>query len=167
MRHLVRQSFPIVSGAVLALSACSDKTPKPDAAAAAPPAAPAGGIPIESTTFAPALAVDLSTSTKAPSGLYYKDLTVGTGAEVAAGQKLSMKYTVWLANGTQVDAGTYSYHLGAHEVIDGWDLGAVGMKVGGRRQLIVPPALAYGPGGSGAVPPNAVLVFMVELLSAE
>jgi FKBP-type peptidyl-prolyl cis-trans isomerase len=164
MRHLVRQTFPIVSGFVLALAACSDKPAKPDSSAPAP--APAG-TPIESTSFAPALTVDLSTSTKAPSGLYYKDLTVGTGAEVAAGQKLSMKYTVWLADGTQVDAGTYSYRLGAHEVIDGWDLGAVGMKVGGRRQLIIPPALAYGPGGSGAVPPNAVLVFMVELLSVQ
>ena len=161
MHHLVRRSLLIISAFSSALAACADKSARPEAAAAAP------ATPIESTNFAPALAVDLAASTKADSGMYYKDLTVGTGPEVAAGQKLTMKYTGWLADGTEFESSTYPFRLGAHAVIEGWDLGVVGMKVGGRRQLIIPPALGYGAGGSGAIPPNAVLVFEVELVSAE
>lgn len=161
MHFRIRRSLLIVSAFSSVLAACADKPGRPEGLD------PAAATPIESTTFVAALAVDLAASTKAPSGLYYKDLTVGTGPEVAAGQKLTMKYTGWLADGTQFDSGTYPYRLGAREVIEGWDLGPVGMKVGGKRQLIIPPALAYGPGGSGPIPPNAVLVFVVELISAE
>jgi FKBP-type peptidyl-prolyl cis-trans isomerase len=160
MHHRVRSSLLTVS-AFSVLAACADKPARPEASAAAT------ATSIESTTFVESLAVDLAASTKTPSGLYYKDLTVGTGPEVAAGQKLTMKYTGWLANGTQFDSGTYPFRLGARQVIDGWDVGAVGMKVGGRRQLIIPPALGYGASGSGAIPPNAVLVFDIELISAE
>ncbi len=158
MRHLVRQSLLVVSTCSAGLTACSDNN------TVAP-------TPIESTTFAPVLGVDLAASTKAPSGLYYRDMTVGTGATVANGQQLSMRYTGWLANGTQFDSNVngspYVFRLGAGAVIDGWDLGIVGMKVGGRRQLIIPSALGYGPGGSGSIPPNAVLVFIVDVLSAQ
>lgn len=126
---------------------------------------------IEATTFASALGIDLAASTKTPSGVYYRDMTVGTGATVTNGQQLSVRYTGWLADGTQFDSNVSGsllvFRLGAREVIDGWDLGIPGMKVGGRRQLIIPPARGYGAAGSGSIPPNAILVFVVDVLSAQ
>ena len=119
-------------------------------------------VPIESTTFAASLGVDLAHSTKTASGLYYRDIRVGTGATLAAGSAVNAKYTGALANGTVFDAGTYAFTLGAGRVIQGWDEGLVGMKVGGSRQLIIPSSLGYGPSGSGPIPPNATLVFTVE-----
>jgi FKBP-type peptidyl-prolyl cis-trans isomerase FkpA len=125
---------------------------------------------IESARFAPALGVNLAVSTKTPSGLYYRDLTPGTGPVVAPGQQVSAIYTGWLTDGTQFDSNAgstpYSFRVGAHQVIAGWDEGVVGMHVGGKRQLIIPPALGYGAGGSGPIPPNATLVFTVEVVSA-
>jgi len=130
----------------------------------------AGTGAIESATFAPALNVNLSASTKLPSGLYYRELAPGTGPEVKAGQQVAASYTGWLTNGTQFDSNAggapFSFRVGAHQVIEGWDEGVVGMKVGGKRQLIIPPALGYGPAGSGPIPPNAILVFTVEVVSA-
>jgi FKBP-type peptidyl-prolyl cis-trans isomerase len=132
------------------------------------PTAPA----IESTTFAPSLGVDLSASTKTSTGLYYRDLITGTGATAASGHTLSVHYTGWLANGTQFDtnvapATPFPFTLGVGQVIAGWDQGLVGMKVGGRRQLIIPPALGYGSAGVGAIPGNAILVFNVDLVSTQ
>ncbi|HEU5219998.1 MAG TPA: FKBP-type peptidyl-prolyl cis-trans isomerase [Gemmatimonadales bacterium] len=156
MRLLVPRSLAIASALSLGLAACSDNSTVPT---------------IETTTFAPSLGVDLAASVKAPSGLYYRDMTVGTGATVSNGQQLSMRYTGWLATGSQFDSNVngspFSFHLGAGEVIDGWDLGVAGMKVGGRRQLVIPPALGYGSRGSGPIPGNAVLVFIVDVLSAQ
>jgi len=147
----------------LILGACSEKP--------APAAAPASPVAIESATFAPALGVDLATSSKAPSGLYYRDLVTGTGAVVAKGQMLSMRYTGWLPDGTRFDGnepdGALPFVLGAAGIIDGWNLGILGMRVGGRRQLIIPSALGYGASGNGPVPPNAIMVFNVEVLSAQ
>ncbi|MDB4892830.1 MAG: peptidylprolyl isomerase FKBP-type [Gemmatimonadetes bacterium] len=119
-------------------------------------------VPIESTTFATSLGVNLAGSTKTASGLYYRDIRVGTGATLVAGSAVNAKYTGALANGSVFDAGTYPFTLGAGQVIRGWDEGIVGMKVGGSRQLIIPSSLGYGPTGSGPIPPNAVLVFTVE-----
>ena len=150
----------------LILGACSDK-PAPPAA----PAAAAATAAIESATFSPALGVDLATSTKAPSGLYYRDLVAGTGAVVANGQMLSMRYTGWLPDGTRFDGNEpdgppLPFVLGATGIVEGWNLGILGMRVGGRRQLIIPSALGYGPDGNGPIPPNAIMVFNVEVLSA-
>jgi FKBP-type peptidyl-prolyl cis-trans isomerase len=125
---------------------------------------------IENTTFAPALDVQLTNSTKLPNGVYYRDLVVGTGA-VLASQRVSAHYTGWLANGTQfvsnVGGAAYSFVLGAGQVIGGWDTGLVGAHVGGMRQLILPPAMAYGSTGYGPIPPNAILVFTVQIDSAQ
>ena len=104
------------------------------------------------------------------SGLQYQDLVVGEGVAAAAGDTVSVHYTGWLEDGTQfdssVDSGTpYEFVLGVGGVIPGWDEGVAGMQVGGTRKLIIPPDLAYGAGGSGGViPPNATLVFEVQLL---
>jgi FKBP-type peptidyl-prolyl cis-trans isomerase FkpA len=126
---------------------------------------------IESTSFAAALGVNLAASTKTASGVYYRDISIGTGATVSNGQLLSVRYTGWLANGTQFDSNVagnaFPFHLGGGEVIDGWDLGIPGMKVGGQRQLIIPSELGYGPTGNGAIPGNAILVFNVQVVSAQ
>lgn len=121
-------------------------------------------VPIESTTFAASLGVDLAHSTKTPSGLYYRDIRVGTGATLAAGSKVTVKYVGAFANGVVFDPGTqlFSFTLGTGAVIQGWDEGLVGMKVGGSRQLIIPSSLGYGPNGYSSIPPNATLVFTVE-----
>ena len=112
------------------------------------------------------------------SGLIYKDNEVGTGAEAAAGTSVSVHYTGWLQepNGdkgkkfdSSLDRGQpFQFTLGAHQVIAGWDEGVAGMKVGGKRTLIIPPELGYGARGAGGViPPNFTLMFDVELLGVQ
>ena len=127
---------------------------------------------IEHTTFAASLGVDLAASTKTPNGAYYRDILPGTGPIVATGQTLKVRYTGWLSNGTQFDSNLTApdplpFKLGAHEVIAGFDEALAGVRVGGKRQLIVPPSLGYGPYSYGPIPGNSVLVFTVEVISAE
>src|SRR5208283_12714 len=108
--------------------------------------------------------------TKTPSGLEYWDIKVGTGAVAQSGHQVKVDYTGWLTDGKKFDSsvGTghpFDFMLGAGQVIKGWDQGVVGMKVGGKRQLRIPPELGYGARGAGGViPPNATLIFDVELL---
>ena len=108
--------------------------------------------------------------TPTPTGLTIEDLVIGDGAAAAAGQQVKVHYTGWLTNGTQFDSSKdrndpFVFPLGAGRVIKGWDEGVQGMKVGGKRKLTIPPALGYGARGAGGViPPNATLVFEVELL---
>ena len=109
-------------------------------------------------------------TTTTPSGLIIEDVIVGNGAAAAAGQKVKVHYTGWLTNGTKFDSSKdrndpFVFPLGAGNVIKGWDEGVQGMKIGGKRKLTIPPALGYGARGAGGViPPNATLVFEVELL---
>ncbi len=104
------------------------------------------------------------------SGLKYEDLTEGDGAEAAAGQRVVVHYTGWLTDGQKFDSSRdrnepFDFALGKGQVIRGWDEGVAGMKVGGSRKLTIPPHLGYGARGAGGViPPNATLVFEVELL---
>jgi FKBP-type peptidyl-prolyl cis-trans isomerase len=104
------------------------------------------------------------------SGLQYVDLKAGTGATAQAGQTVTVHYTGWLENGKKFDSSVdrgqpFSFPLGAGRVIKGWDEGVQGMKVGGKRKLIIPSALGYGArGAGGAIPPHATLIFEVELL---
>jgi len=104
------------------------------------------------------------------SELIIEELTVGNGPTAAAGQSVSVHYTGWLTNGQKFDSSVdrndpFQFHLGMGQVIPGWDQGVAGMQVGGKRKLTIPPNLAYGARGAGGViPPNATLVFEVELL---
>ncbi len=107
------------------------------------------------------------------SGLKYEDLTAGEGAEAVAGKRVTVHYTGWLENGKKFDSSLdrndpFSFKLGAGQVIRGWDEGVAGMKVGGKRKLTIPAALGYGSRGAGGViPPNATLIFDVELLAVD
>ena len=108
-----------------------------------------------------------------PTGLQYEDTQVGTGPEAAAGRTVEVHYTGTLADGTKFDSSRdrnrpFAFKLGAGQVIKGWDEGVAGMKVGGQRTLVIPPQMAYGERGAGGViPPNATLIFDVELLEVK
>lgn len=111
--------------------------------------------------------------------LQVTDVVVGTGAEATAGKSITVHYTGWLYDDNTADHHgakfassrdtntPFTFPLGTSYVIEGWDQGIVGMKVGGQRTLIIPPDLAYGSNGNGPIPPNAALVFDIELLSVQ
>jgi FKBP-type peptidyl-prolyl cis-trans isomerase len=110
---------------------------------------------------------------KTASGLQYWDIKVGTGTEAKDGSHVTVHYTGWLTSGkkfdSSVDAGKpFDFTVGKGEVIKGWDEGVAGMKVGGKRQLRIPPELGYGASGAaGVIPPNATLIFDVQLLAVK
>ena len=123
---------------------------------------------------AAAMPADAQQEKTTASGLRYTDTKAGTGKTAATGRSVEVHYTGWLyldgLKGKQFDSsrgrGPFSFPLGAGQVIKGWDEGVAGMKEGGRRTLIIPPQLAYGERGAGGgiIPPNATLLFEVELL---
>jgi peptidylprolyl isomerase len=177
--------------AVLAFAACGNDSASTDGTAAAPTEvateAPTAA-PTEAATPAPmaegdggvkvtgklgsAPKVEVPKGGKAPAGLLYKDLKKGTGPEATAGQTVGVQYYGALyADGTKFDASwdrggaPFEFALGQGMVIPGWDQGVAGMQKGGRRLLVIPPDLGYGPNGSGPIPANATLVFVVDMES--
>ena len=136
-----------------------------------------GGTTSKSTTTAkPATAGGptkvTGEGTKTPSGLQYWDIKEGTGPEARTGQHVKVHYTGWLTNGKKFDSSVggkpFDLRLGAGDVIKGWDEGIPGMKVGGKRQLRIPPDLAYGSKGfPGVIPPNSTLIFDVQLVAIQ
>lgn len=122
-------------------------------------------------TFAESLGVDLASMEQVEPGLYVQDLAEGTGAPAGRRSRVWIHYAVWLPDGTLVDTSVggdpFHFRLGGSEVIKGWNKAIPGMKVGGRRKLVVRPGLAYGSRGSARVPPNATLVFEVQLVDVQ
>jgi len=146
-----------ICGWMVMLAACG-------ASGGAPPAAP-GAI-----AFAPALNVDLSAMQRLRSGVYIRDVREGEGAGVRRGDRVAVRYAGWLPDGTVFDAVAppsppREFRLGDGQVIRGWENGLVGMRAGGQRQLVVPPSEGYGGRRVGNVPPDATLVFLIELVS--
>ena len=141
---------------LLFLSACRRDTPS----------AGAGG-------FAAELGIDTTALTRTSTGLRYQDVKVGAGEEAVAGRTAVVHYTGWLPDGKKFDSSRdrgepFSFPLGAGQVIPGWDQGVAGMKVGGRRKLVIPSELGYGAQGAPPdIPPNSTLVFDVELLGVQ
>jgi FKBP-type peptidyl-prolyl cis-trans isomerase FkpA len=122
---------------------------------------------------------DSPTSASATPGYSQTDVRLGAGDQAATGKVLSVQYTGWLYDATKTDgkglqfetsrgdATAFAFTLGAGQVITGWDQGLVGLQVGGIRRLVLPPSLAYGASRNGPIPPNATLVFDIELLSMQ
>jgi peptidylprolyl isomerase len=119
-------------------------------------------------TYAAQLGIDLTAMTRMPSGLYWQDVATGDGALAEAGRTVRVLYNCFLPDGTRFDGTTdvpLAFALGRGAVIAGWDEGIVGMRVGGRRRLVVPPALGYGSEArADRIPPNSTLVFDIQLV---
>lgn len=120
----------------------------------------------------PLAAIDTAAMMMMPSGVRMRDLAVGNGPLVHDGEFVSVYYVGQLMDGGQFDAAIpddppLRFQMGAHRVIRGWEEGVAGMRVGGKRQLMIPPSLAYGARGTGPIPPNATLIFTIEVVRVD
>jgi FKBP-type peptidyl-prolyl cis-trans isomerase len=125
---------------------------------------------INPSIFAPSLDIRLTEMTRTPSGLYIGEFAPGEGPPATPGDRLSVRYTLYLPDGRRVggtspDDPPFEFRLGNREVVAGWEEGLVGLRPGGRRRLIIPPRLGYGPRSRGEVPPNSVMVVDLRLVS--
>ncbi len=157
----------IVGNRNTAIAAQLNPPPVAETAQASPP------LVAEATTNTPPTRnVEVSENyVTTPSGLKYLDMVEGSGETPESGQTVTVHYTGTLVDGTKFDSSRdrnrpFEFKLGAGQVIKGWDEGIASMKVGGRRQLVIPPSLGYGSRGIGPIPPNSTLLFDVELLQA-
>jgi FKBP-type peptidyl-prolyl cis-trans isomerase FkpA len=154
--------FALLVATALSLTGCGQQQPEETPPATTQPEQP----PVETTEpVAPPTSEDVSE-------LEIEELEEGTGTEAKSGDTVSVHYTGWLTDGTQFDSSRdgdpFTFVLGQGQVIPGWDEGVQGMKEGGKRRLTIPPDMAYGEAGAGGViPPNATLVFDVELLEVQ
>lgn len=158
----MRLSRLLVAVVPLALAACLSSTE------------PTAYATVEGTTYAPELGVDLANSTRLSDGVYYRDVTVGSGAAIASGDSVGVYYVGNVYNGAPIDSlkagnanAPLSFRVGAQRPLLALQEGIVGMKIGGRRQILIPPNLAYPLGAVDSnnvviIPANAVIVFMVD-----
>jgi FKBP-type peptidyl-prolyl cis-trans isomerase len=177
--HPLDQSRRIVAILVVAAglaSACTQSTSSttttvaPSVTATPTPTAPGAqgdASEIGRTTFDPSLGIHLDSMSRRPTGLYVQDLVTGNGAVAARGRSVVVRYTGWLATGKKFDSGEITVTLGQNKTIRAWEEGLLGMRVGGKRKLVVPPYLGYGNRAAGGdqIPPNSVLIFEMEALS--
>ena len=153
MRNVEKFIVLLLLIVAISIPACSQKEAKPTAEKGAETQTVAGAV-------------------KTASGLSYTDIVVGTGAAPVSGKQVTVHYTGTLEDGKKFDSSVdrgqpFVFRIGAGEVIPGWDEGIMSMRVGGKRKLVIPPQLGYGAAGAGGViPPNATLIFDVELLAA-
>jgi len=153
-----------VSVCLALLAACSGGGSGPAAASTTVPQPIAGDV--ERTQFAPALNVHLDQMVKRASGLYVQDFTMGTGTFASRGRSAVVRFTGWRADGKQFDDGEITVSLGTKQTIAAFEEGLLGMRVGRKLRLVVPPNLGYGARGAGNdIPPNTVLVFDITLTS--
>lgn len=156
-RHPFRLLLPLLAAlAAVGVAACGGGESEPPG-------------PQVARNYADELGVDLDAMTRRPDGLYIQDVAPGTGARADSGDVVTVHYTGWLPSGTQFDSSRdrdrpLEVAIGYGRVVEGWDRGIVGMEVGGRRRLVIPPELAYGTRRQGPIPANSTLVFDVELL---
>jgi FKBP-type peptidyl-prolyl cis-trans isomerase len=156
----------------LLVTAGCGRRPAPGADGGATGATGSSVPEISRATFAPSLSVDLPAMRQTPRGVYVRDLTAGTGAEAVSGGQVAIHYVGKLADGKQFDANgpndsPFVFRINAGEVVPGFDEGVLGMKVGGQRQVIIPPALGYGARDNGPIPANSILVFTIELVRVQ
>ena len=148
----------------LMVAACSQ--PPAPAASSAPQPAVADPEDVAHTAFDPSLGIHLDSMVRRPSGLYVQDLVTGSGSVAVSGRSVVVRYTGWLPSGKRFDGGEITVTLGSNKTIRGWEEGLLGMRVGGKRRLIVPPHLGYGAKAAGeTIPANSVLVFEMEAVS--
>ena len=159
-KALLALAIAMLPGGILIAQSGTQSTTHKSTATATKKAAPAGPTKVTGD------------GTKTASGLQYWDIKEGTGPVAQKGQTAKMHYTGWLTNGKKFDSSIgsepYAFKIGQGEVIKGWDEGVLGMKVGGKRQLRIPPDLAYGSKGyPGVIPPESTLIFDVQLMSVQ
>lgn len=146
---------------VMLAAACANNDPA-SSPPPGPPSDPAGEL------YATSLGVNIAEMTKLSPDLYIKDITVGTGDVATKGRILRVTYTGWLVDGTQFDSNVGKsplvFTLGTNAVIEGWNQGLEGMRLGGKRKIVIGSRLGYGAAGNGPIPPNATLVFDVQLV---
>ena len=170
---LVALIFSLVGGSDNKSVASAQSSPSASASSSATPAAPAACAAISPNPPAAGEPTVPPVSGKPLPTLVVKDIKVGTGAAAKSGQTLTVNYVgVSCSTGKAFDASyprkqPFSFALGKGQVIQGWDQGLVGMKVGGRRELVIPADLGYGASGSGSIKPNETLIFVVDLVSAK
>ena len=144
---------------LLAVGACTTETP------------PAGPSNPATETYASSLGIDVTQFTTVTNDVLYRDLTVGEGAEAAAGKTIRVTYTGWLPNGKRFETNEgkppFQLVLGNGEVIEGWDKGIVGMRAGGKRRLLIGSEAGFGRDGSGPNPPNTTMIFDVTVSSVQ
>lgn len=168
-----RLSLPLIlAGAGVAgllLTGCGDDTPggRVSQALRAPPI-PEGVLTPEMVDYHPDLMINISEMKLHPSGVLWDDDPIGPGDSLDVDMTAVVHYTGWFPDGNEFDSSRagnpISFRVGAGEVIDAWDVGLIGMRVGGKRKLVIPPEMGYGPDGFSSIPGNAILVFEVELI---